>query len=270
MGDAHPAPLRRPHPGSHPRRPGNRGHPRRRAAARAGQLREPRLPGVARGRRPAGGRQVLPAAALERRRDRRGARVRAGARRARGPRRRAAGARRPHAAPACDVPLRRLPSARRPLARARPARRAGADRPLSRPAARRRQRLAASPRDRRSTSRASATSRARSSSTAASCRPTSSTRTPRSARRRSTRCGAPSTAPARWRSLRLHGDCHAGNVLWTDDGPHFVDLDDARMGPAVQDLWMLLSGDADAQTTQLATCSRATSSSATSTAASCC
>ncbi len=41
------------------------------------------------------------------------------------------------------------------------------------------------------------------------------------------------------RSLRLHGDCHAGNVLWTDVGPHFVDLDDARMGPAVQDLWML-------------------------------
>lgn len=40
-------------------------------------------------------------------------------------------------------------------------------------------------------------------------------------------------------SLRLHGDCHAGNVLWTDGGPHFVDLDDARMGPAVQDLWML-------------------------------
>jgi Ser/Thr protein kinase RdoA (MazF antagonist) len=41
------------------------------------------------------------------------------------------------------------------------------------------------------------------------------------------------------RSIRLHGDCHAGNVLWTDGGPHFVDLDDARMGPAVQDLWML-------------------------------
>ena len=39
--------------------------------------------------------------------------------------------------------------------------------------------------------------------------------------------------------LRLHGDCHVGNVLWTDAGPHFVDLDDARMGPAVQDLWML-------------------------------
>jgi Ser/Thr protein kinase RdoA (MazF antagonist) len=39
--------------------------------------------------------------------------------------------------------------------------------------------------------------------------------------------------------LRLHGDCHPGNVLWTDAGPHFVDLDDARMGPAVQDLWML-------------------------------
>ena len=44
-------------------------------------------------------------------------------------------------------------------------------------------------------------------------------------------------------SIRLHGDCHAGNILWTDDGPHFVDLDDARMGPAVQDLWMLLPGD---------------------------
>lgn len=42
-------------------------------------------------------------------------------------------------------------------------------------------------------------------------------------------------------TLRLHGDCHAGNVLWTDAGPHFVDLDDARMGPAVQDLWMLAS-----------------------------
>ncbi|MGE5468664.1 MAG: serine/threonine protein kinase [Ignavibacteria bacterium] len=44
-------------------------------------------------------------------------------------------------------------------------------------------------------------------------------------------------------TLRLHGDCHQGNVLWTDDGPHFVDFDDSRSGPAVQDLWMLLSGD---------------------------
>jgi Ser/Thr protein kinase RdoA (MazF antagonist) len=43
--------------------------------------------------------------------------------------------------------------------------------------------------------------------------------------------------------LRLHGDCHAGNVLWTDAGPHFVDFDDSRMGPAIQDLWMLLSGE---------------------------
>jgi Ser/Thr protein kinase RdoA (MazF antagonist) len=45
------------------------------------------------------------------------------------------------------------------------------------------------------------------------------------------------------RQIRLHGDCHPGNILWTDDGPHFVDLDDARSGPAMQDLWMLLSGD---------------------------
>lgn len=52
-------------------------------------------------------------------------------------------------------------------------------------------------------------------------------------------------------ALRLHGDCHAGNVLWTDDGPHFVDFDDARSGPAIQDLWMLLSGDRDAMALQL-------------------
>lgn len=43
--------------------------------------------------------------------------------------------------------------------------------------------------------------------------------------------------------LRLHGDCHAGNVLWSDTGPHIVDLDDCLMGPAIQDIWMLLSGD---------------------------
>jgi len=53
-------------------------------------------------------------------------------------------------------------------------------------------------------------------------------------------------------SLRLHGDCHAGNVLWTDDGPHFVDFDDSRMGPAIQDLWMLLSGERTEQTRQFA------------------
>jgi Ser/Thr protein kinase RdoA (MazF antagonist) len=43
-------------------------------------------------------------------------------------------------------------------------------------------------------------------------------------------------------TLRLHGDCHLGNLLWTDGAPHLVDLDDCRSGPAVQDLWMLLSG----------------------------
>jgi Ser/Thr protein kinase RdoA (MazF antagonist) len=55
--------------------------------------------------------------------------------------------------------------------------------------------------------------------------------------------------------LRLHGDCHAGNVLWSQEGkqpgPHFVDFDDARMGPAVQDLWMLLSGERTAMQVQL-------------------
>jgi Ser/Thr protein kinase RdoA (MazF antagonist) len=58
--------------------------------------------------------------------------------------------------------------------------------------------------------------------------------------------------------IRLHGDCHPGNILWTPEGsttqaagPHFVDLDDARTGPAVQDLWMLLSGDRRQRTLQL-------------------
>ncbi|MDQ7010809.1 MAG: serine/threonine protein kinase [Mariprofundaceae bacterium] len=44
-------------------------------------------------------------------------------------------------------------------------------------------------------------------------------------------------------TIRLHGDCHSGNILWSDDGPHIVDFDDARMGPAVQDLWMFISGN---------------------------
>lgn len=56
----------------------------------------------------------------------------------------------------------------------------------------------------------------------------------------------------RIRQIRLHGDCHPGNVLWTDDGPHFVDFDDSRMGPAVQDLWMLLSGSREDMADQLA------------------
>ncbi|WP_423460279.1 serine/threonine protein kinase [Ottowia sp. VDI28] len=50
------------------------------------------------------------------------------------------------------------------------------------------------------------------------------------------------------KALRLHADCHVGNILWTPaeepgGGPHFVDLDDCRSGPAIQDLWMLLSGE---------------------------
>jgi Ser/Thr protein kinase RdoA (MazF antagonist) len=43
--------------------------------------------------------------------------------------------------------------------------------------------------------------------------------------------------------ISLHGDCHPGNILWRNDRPHFVDFDDAITGPAIQDLWMLLSGD---------------------------
>jgi len=56
--------------------------------------------------------------------------------------------------------------------------------------------------------------------------------------------------------LRLHGDCHEGNLLWTETGlapgPHFVDFDDSRTGPAVQDLWMLLSGSREDMQIQLA------------------
>ncbi|MBY0446565.1 MAG: serine/threonine protein kinase [Burkholderiales bacterium] len=52
-------------------------------------------------------------------------------------------------------------------------------------------------------------------------------------------------------NIRVHGDCHIGNVLWTDAGPHFVDFDDSRSAPAVQDLWMLLSGDRQEMSRQL-------------------
>ncbi|MBN1237465.1 MAG: serine/threonine protein kinase [Gammaproteobacteria bacterium] len=55
-----------------------------------------------------------------------------------------------------------------------------------------------------------------------------------------------------YRALRIHGDCHPGNVLWTDGGPHFVDLDDCVNGPAVQDLWLFLSGTRDDMALQLA------------------
>jgi len=65
------------------------------------------------------------------------------------------------------------------------------------------------------------------------------------------------------RLLRTHGDCHRGNVLWIDEddarggthgapGPHFVDFDDSRMAPAIQDIWMLLEGDRAAMQDQLA------------------
>ena len=53
------------------------------------------------------------------------------------------------------------------------------------------------------------------------------------------------------RNLRIHGDCHRNNVLWTAAGPHFVDLDDCMSGPAVQDLWMLLAGSAEEMRGQL-------------------
>jgi Ser/Thr protein kinase RdoA (MazF antagonist) len=56
----------------------------------------------------------------------------------------------------------------------------------------------------------------------------------------------------RFSNIRLHGDCHPGNILWRDDGPQIVDFDDARSGPAIQDLWMFLSGDRRYMTERLA------------------
>ncbi|MYM64260.1 serine/threonine protein kinase [Pseudomaricurvus sp. HS19] len=58
-------------------------------------------------------------------------------------------------------------------------------------------------------------------------------------------------AATRFETLRLHGDCHPGNILWRDDAPNFVDFDDCRSGPAIQDLWMLLSGERPQQQVQL-------------------
>lgn len=53
------------------------------------------------------------------------------------------------------------------------------------------------------------------------------------------------------KQIRVHGDCHAGNILWRDNTPHFVDFDDARMAPAIQDLWMFLTGDRQQQQLQI-------------------
>lgn len=53
------------------------------------------------------------------------------------------------------------------------------------------------------------------------------------------------------RNIRTHGDCHSGNMLWRDGAPNFVDFDDARMAPAMQDLWMLLSGEQEQQRQQM-------------------
>ncbi len=53
------------------------------------------------------------------------------------------------------------------------------------------------------------------------------------------------------KNIRLHGDCHPGNILWRDGAPNFVDFDDCLTGPAIQDLWMMLNGDRNNQTLQL-------------------
>ena len=272
MRDVRPPPLRRAHPGSHPRRAGIRRHPRRRPAARAEQLREPRLPGLARGRRPAGGRQVLPAAALERRRDRsRSTRSRWNS----------TSAKFPVVAPLVidGRTLHEHAGFRFAVYPRRGGRSPELDRPdvlerigrfIGRHARRRQRRrfVASTGARHRELRRRAARVPARA---ATSCRPTL-VDVVRSVVAQALDGGTPRLRPSRRAGvmLRLHGDCHAGNVLWTDDGPHFVDFDDARIGPAVQDLWMLLSGDARRDGRRSCdTSSTATRSFSTSTAASC-
>jgi Ser/Thr protein kinase RdoA (MazF antagonist) len=74
------------------------------------------------------------------------------------------------------------------------------------------------------------------------------------------------SAPA---SIRLHGDCHLGNILWQQRGPLLVDLDDCLNGPRIQDLWMFLSGSANDQRHQWSEIIEGTSSSVRLTTASC-
>ena len=245
-------PVRRTHARRRARRARQRRLRRRRPAAGAQQLREPRLPGLAR-RRAAAGREVLPAGALDA--------TRRSARSTRSSQELAAreipvvaplARRRRDAARVRRLPLRRL------SASAAAARRSSIDRrrsngwAASSAASTRSVRMRRSAIGRRSTSTASASSRATGCSRTTSFPPISMPAWRASPRWRSPACATATTAPATFASLRLHGDCHAGNVLWTDDGPHFVDFDDARIGPAVQDLWMLLSGDRAEMTRQLA------------------
>ena len=58
-------------------------------------------------------------------------------------------------------------------------------------------------------------------------------------------------ASVRYTTIRLHGDCHPGNLLYRDEAFHMVDLDDCRMGPAMQDLWMMLAGERQERLSQL-------------------
>lgn len=58
-------------------------------------------------------------------------------------------------------------------------------------------------------------------------------------------------AGVRYTAIRLHGDCHPGNLLYRDEAFHMVDLDDCRMGPAMQDLWMMLAGERQERLSQL-------------------
>ena len=159
--------------------------------------------------------------------------------------------RRPDSALSPGLSLRGFSAPGRALAGARHGRRARVGGALPRPNSRRRAQRRRFSIGCASASRSSAAGRAISCSRASGCRIISLTNTPispMSCSRKSKRGRSAGAARARGASL---GDCHRGNILWTDLGPHFVDLDDCVTGPAIQDLWMLLAGTQQEMRTQL-------------------
>ena len=155
------------------------------------------------------------------------------------------------AARARRLSLCRVRAARRPLARARHERGSRVARPVLGPDPCRRRHAAVRRSGRRSIARRWARARRSRCSTAIGCRRISSTSYERVTEQLVDAVEQCFDEVGDYRELRIHGDCHRNNVLWTDDGPHFVDLDDCMNGPAVQDLWLFLAGSRDEMAAQL-------------------
>ena len=246
------AALCEPHAGPDPRRARQRRPARRRPPARAQQLREPRLPGHAsRTRLQSSPSSTAPDAGATRRSSR-STRSSRNSPSARFPRSRPRSIDGTDAASLRRLPLRRLSQARRPHAGARRPDDARMDRTLHRAPPRGRRASRPSPRVRRSTSRRFG-DEPRAFLLAHDFMPADLRRgvSDGVARWRSRACATASTAPATSRRCACTATATPATCCGRADGPHFVDFDDARMGPAVQDLWMLLSGDRAAMTRQL-------------------